>query len=325
MNDAVSKIGTFLKERDNFLITSHYAPDGDNIGACCAVFWALRQAGKNAVIINEDEFVERFSFLLGDHRPAFIRYDDSLKEKYENVIVLDTANFDRIGKVKDIISENAFIVNIDHHPTNDNFGTVNCIDPTASSASEILIKLFRDNGIKITKEISDSLLSGLLSDTGGLRFGNTNIKTIEAVRELMSYGSDLADITDRIFMRLSYSETVKISEITSKIRLYEKEKLAVAYNDQVSNPLIENEPVLMTLNSIEEAEVSVFIRKNGDNFYKLSLRSKGDFNVSEFSSKWNGGGHKNAAGIKFYGSLQELENTIIAELKQRCFKYYGSK
>jgi phosphoesterase RecJ-like protein len=325
MNDAVSKIGTFLKERDNFLITAHYAPDGDNIGACCAVYLVLKQIGKKAVIVNEDKFVERFSFLLGDHRPAFVRFDDSLKEKYENVIVLDTANYDRIGKIKELVSENAYIVNIDHHPTNDNFGTVNYIDPTASSASEILIKVFRDNGIQITKEISDSLLSGVLSDTGGLRFGNTNIKTIEAVRELMSYGSDIADITDRIFMRLSYSETVKISGITSKITLYEKEKLAVAYNDQVSNPLIENEPVLMILSSIEEAEVSVFIRKNGDNFYKLSLRSKGDFNVSDFSSKWNGGGHKNAAGIKFYGSFEELEKTIIAELKQLCLKYYGSR
>lgn len=325
MSDPAGKIGTFLKERDNFLITSHYAPDGDNIGACCAVYWALKQIGKNAVIVNEDIFVERFNFLLKEERASFKRYNESLKDKFENVIVLDTANFERIGKVKELTAENAFIVNIDHHPTNDNYGTVNYIDPTASSASEILIRIFKDNDIRITKEISDSLLSGILSDTGGLRFGNTNIKTIEAVRELMSYGSDLADLTDRIFLRLSFSETVKISEITSKIRLFEKEKLAVAYNDQVSNPLVENEPVLMTLNSIEEAEVSVFIRKNGDDFYKLSLRSKGDFNVSEFSSKWNGGGHKNAAGIKFYGSLSELENSIIRELRQLCLKYYGSE
>ena len=323
MNDAVSKIGAFLKERDNFLITSHYAPDGDNIGACCAVFWALKQMGKTAVIVNEDKFVERFSFLLGDNRQSFITYTDSFEDRFENVIVLDTANYDRIGKVKEIVAGNAYVVNIDHHPTNDSFGTLNYIVSTASSASEILIDVFRENGIEITKRISDSLLSGVLSDTGGLRFGNTNIKTIDAVRELMSYGSDLSDITDRIFLRLSYSETIKISEITSKIKLFEKEKLAIAYNDQVENPLIENEPVLMTLNSIEEAKVSVFIRKNGDDFYKLSLRSKGDLNVSDFSAKWNGGGHKNAAGIKFYGSLEDIENTVLKELKQLCHKYYG--
>ncbi|MBN2856893.1 MAG: bifunctional oligoribonuclease/PAP phosphatase NrnA [Candidatus Delongbacteria bacterium] len=325
MSDPVAKIGSFLKERDNFLITSHYAPDGDNIGACCAVFWALKLSGKKALIVNEDKFVERFGFLLGKDRKAFVRYDDSIDQKYENVIVLDTANFERIGKVKELVAGNAFIVNIDHHPTNDNFGTLNYIDPAASSASEILIKIFRENDISITREISDCLLAGLLSDTGGLRFGNTNIKTIEAVRELMSCGSDLADITDRIFLRLSYSETVKISKIISQIKLFENEKLAVAYNDQVSNPLIENEPVLMTLNSIEEAEVSVFIRKNGEDFYKLSLRSKGDFNVSDFSSKWKGGGHKNAAGIRFYGSLEELENTLLKELKQLCLKYYGTE
>ncbi|MFO7810075.1 MAG: bifunctional oligoribonuclease/PAP phosphatase NrnA [Candidatus Delongbacteria bacterium] len=325
MNETLEKIGKFLKGRNDFLITAHHAPDGDNIGACCAVFWALKQIGKKALIVNEDKFVERFNFLLGETRSSFVRYDDSFKKKFENIVVLDTANFDRIGKVRELVAENAYIINIDHHFTNDDFGTVNYIDPTASSASEILIKIFTHNGIKITKEISDSLLSGVLSDTGGLRFGNTNIKTIEAVRELMLRGSDLADITDRIFLRLSYSETVKISEIITKIKLFGKERLAVAYNDQVLNPLIENEPVLMTLNSIEEAEVSVFIRKNGDDFYKLSLRSKGDFNVSEFASKWNGGGHKNAAGIKFYGSFEELEVTIMTELKRICLKYYGSE
>jgi bifunctional oligoribonuclease and PAP phosphatase NrnA len=325
MSETLCEIGKFFKEKDGFLITAHYAPDGDNLGACIGVYHALTQSGKKAVIINEDRFVDRYSFLLEKNNGAYMQYSDSMSMKYENVIILDTANFERIGKVKNIIAGNAQIINIDHHPTNDNFGTINYIDPKAASASEIVLKLLRDNDLKITKEVSDALLSGVLSDTGGLRFNNTNIQTVNVVKELMECGSDLADITDRIFLRLSHAETVKVGEITSRIKLFKEEKIAMAYNDQGSNPLVENEPVLMILNSIEEAEVSIFVRKNGDDFFKISLRSKGGFNVSDFSAKWNGGGHKNAAGIKFRGSYADFENTILKELKLACKEAYAGK
>ncbi|MBU4485492.1 MAG: hypothetical protein KKD38_01060, partial [Candidatus Delongbacteria bacterium] len=213
--------------------------------------------------------------------------------------------------------------NIDHHPTNESFGSFNYVDPTAASASQLVFEILKDNGFQIGKDVTDALLSGVLSDTGGLRFGNTDIKTVNIVKELMSYGSNLADITDRIFMRLSYEETVKVSEIASKITLFTKEKIALAYNDQENNPLIENEPVQMILNSIEEAEASIFIRRVSENKYKISLRSKGDFNVSKFSLKWDGGGHKNAAGIKFSGSYQDFEDTILNELKTACLEFYA--
>lgn len=319
-----NSIGNFLKEKDDFLITAHHAPDGDNLGACIGMYLALTGSGKKAVIMNEDKFVERFGFLFCGAQTPFIIYSEELNpRKYENVIILDTAVFDRIGKVKSIVDENAFIINIDHHPTNEMFGTLNYVDRTAASASQLVYEVLKDNGFAIDKTVSDALLSGLLSDTGGLRFENTDIRTLDAVREFMSCGSNLADLTDRIFMRLSFSETVKVNEIASKIELFKDEKIALAYNDQEENPLLENEPVLMILNSIEEAEVFLFVRKNGENFFKISVRSKGDFNVSDFSAKWKGGGHKNAAGIKFYGSYEDFRNTVLKELKETCLKFYG--
>jgi len=317
-------IGKFLKEKDDFLITAHHAPDGDNLGACIGMYLALTETGKKAVIVNEDKFVERFSFLFNTQSSPYIKYTDELSgRKYRNVIILDTANFDRIGKVSNIIAQDAEIVNIDHHPTNEMFGSLNYVDSTASSASELVHEILKDSGFSIGRSVSDALLSGLLSDTGGLRFENTNVRAVKSVMDFMSYGSNLADLTDRIFMRISFSETVKVSEIASKIELFRDEKLALAYNDQEKNPLLENEPVLMILNSIEEAEVSLFVRKNGDDFYKISIRSKGNFNVSEFSERWKGGGHKNAAGIKFYGSYKDMRNTLLKDLRETCLKYYG--
>jgi len=74
-------IGNFLKEKDDFLITAHLAPDGDNLGACIGMYLALTETGKRAVIVNEDKFVERFSFLFDTHPSPYIRYSDELSSR----------------------------------------------------------------------------------------------------------------------------------------------------------------------------------------------------------------------------------------------------
>ncbi len=306
----------------DFLITSHYAPDGDGLSSCIAFRLALKQLGRRSFIANHDPFVERYRFLL-DEDEAFIRPDDHKGRVFFNVVVLDTANIERIGSVADMIATDAAVLNIDHHMTNTNFGTVNIVDPKASSTAQMLIEILPLCGVKIDRRIADAILSGILSDTGGLRFANTVPAVLEAVKRMMDCGSDMAGISDRLFLRTDFDEAVKVNRICSEMKLFRKEKIVMAYNDQTENPLTENEPVLAVLASIAEAMVSVFIRKNGEDFYKLSVRSKGDFNVSSFAEKWNGGGHRNAAGIRFYGSYEELERTLLSELKDLCLKEYG--
>ncbi|MDD2521194.1 MAG: bifunctional oligoribonuclease/PAP phosphatase NrnA [Anaerolineaceae bacterium] len=319
----VAGIGEILRKEDDFLITSHFAPDGDNIGSCAGMYHALTSIGKKAVIVNEDGFVERFRYLFGKADLPFVKYSEKLKKKFGNVIILDTATFERIGKVKELIKKDACIINIDHHPANTNFGTVNLVDEQAASAAQIVFSLLEKNNFPMDKKISNALLSGLLSDTGGLRFANTDKRALRDSLNMMKYGSDIAELNDRIFMRLSYDETVKVNRIVSETQLFRKEKIAITYNDQQNDPLIENEPVLMALSSIEEAEIAVFIRKTDKDRYKLSLRSKGGFDVNKFSSKWGGGGHRNASGIRFEGTYEKLLKDLIGDLKRTALEYYA--
>ena len=202
-----------------------------------------------------------------------------------------------------------------HHFTNTNLGTINFVDGNAASASQLVYRIFKENNFLITTKISDPILVGILSDTGGLKFRNTNVEVISTVKDLMELGSDLADITERIFASMSYEESMKVNKIASEIILYKKEGIAVAYNDQMNNPLIENEPVLMILNSIEEAGVTMFIRKAADGKLKISLRSSSDFNVSDFAGQWGGGGHKSAAGMRYSGTIEEFNADVLEKLK----------
>ena len=322
MSSNIDRLISVIENGNDFLLTSHYAPDGDGLSSCIAFHLALKQLGKRSVITNHDAFVDRYRFLL-DEDDTFVRSDALNKYSFKKIIILDTANIERIGAVADLIDQDAVIINIDHHATNSNFGTVNIIDPEASSTAQMLIELLPLCGAQISRPVADAVLSGILSDTGGLRFANTTPAVLEAVKRMLDCGSDMADISDRLFLRTHFDQVIKVNKICSEMVLCRKEKLVVAFNDQIENPLIENEPVLSMLASIAEAQVSVFIRKNGENFYKLSVRSKGDFNVSAFAEKWNGGGHRNAAGIRFYGSFTDLEKTLLAELKNLCMEKYG--
>ncbi|MCK5759902.1 MAG: DHH family phosphoesterase, partial [Candidatus Delongbacteria bacterium] len=254
-SEIIKGIGEFILENDNFLITSHFAPDGDNLGSCIAFHLMLKDLGKNSIIVNEDKLVSRFEFLLQNETTAFKQFSEmDPNKKYDNVVIVDTANIDRIGKVSELFSDNATIVNIDHHFTNTNFGSINFVDGNVASAAQLVLQIFKGNDLPISKEISDAILAGVLSDTGGLKFRNTDVEVISNVKELMEYGSNMADITNKIFSSMSFSEIMKVNKVTSEIKLYKNEKIAIAYNDQQNNPLEENEPVLMILNSIEEAD-----------------------------------------------------------------------
>ena len=315
-SNVLALIGKFVKNNDNFLITSHFAPDGDNLGSCIAFHLMLKSLGKNSIIVNEDKLVSRFEFLLPDKATAFKQFSEmNIDKKYDNVIIVDTANIDRIGKVAELFSKDATVVNIDHHFTNTNFGTINFVDGNVASASQLVLQVFQGNDLTISREISDAILAGVLSDTGGLKFRNTDIEVISNVKDLMGYGSDMADITNRIFSSMSFSEIMKVNKVTAEIKLYKDEKIAIAYNDQQNNPLEENEPVLMVLNSIEEADVFLFVRRVDEKKLKISLRSDCDFNVSDFAGQWGGGGHKSAAGMRYSGTIEEFNADVLEKLK----------
>ena len=316
MDNIIKEIGKFIAENDNFLITSHFSPDGDNLGSCISFHLMLKSIGKTSIIVNEDPLVKRFEFLLPNKATAFKQFSEmNVDGKYDNVIIVDTAYIDRIGKVAELFSKDVTIVNIDHHFTNTNFGSINFVNGNVASASQLVLQIFKGNDLPISKEISNAILAGVLSDTGGLKFRNTDIEVISNVKDLMGYGSDMADITNRIFSSMSFSEIMKVNKVTSEIKLYKDEKIAIVYNDQQNNHLEENEPVLMVLNSIEEADVTLFVRKSDENKLKISLRSSSNFNVSDFAGQWGGGGHKSAAGMKYVGTFEEFNADVLDKLK----------
>ena len=335
-NEKFNQIKDLILAKDNFLITAHYSPDGDNLGSSFAIYELLINLGKKAVIINEDPMPEKFNFLQdldnSDNKIPFYTHDEffnlksekySLKgnKKFKNIIVLDVGSYERIGNVTDFFVEKSnelIITNLDHHHSNPGFGALSIVDESYASTTQLLFDFFDANssikGFEITKTIASFLYLGILTDTGGFRYSNTNKNLLSAAAKLTTYGIDPAKLMEKAFYVHSYADIKKVGTILNNIEMLSPAPIAYLFHDQFKDPISDNDIVIDFLNSIEEAEITIFARKTGENFFKLSFRSKTDFDVSKYVSQFGGGGHPKAAGLRFRGSYEAMYKKLIENL-----------
>lgn len=306
----------FIKKNDDYLLTAHYSPDGDNIGSTIAMYHVLISLGKKATIMNRDDFPEKYDFIKPLNYPFHKTSNFEEKMIFRNVIILDTADIHRIGNVKDYLGKDVTIINIDHHYTNTNYGKLNYVDSSLASASEVLYKILKINNFELNKEIASALYTGLLSDTGGFRFKNTKPIDLQIASELSEYGIDVSYLMNKVFFSKSFQDVTKYAEIVSRIELIQNKKLAVLYHDEVIDPITEHDPIMEAMDSIIESKINVFVRKIGKNKLRLSIRSKSDFNAADFVGKYGGGGHKMAAGMFFESSYEDFKRIVLEDLKK---------
>ena len=174
-------------------------------------------------------------------------------------------------------------------------------------------------GFEITKNIATYIYLGILTDTGGFRYSNTNKNLLSAAAKLTTYGIDPSAIMEKAFYVHSYKDIKKVGKILNNIKMLSPAPIAYLFHDQFADPISDNDIVIDFLNSIEEAEITIFARKTGDDFFKLSFRSKTDYDVSKYVNQFGGGGHPKAAGLRFRGSYEDMYSKIIEKI---CDEFY---
>src|SRR5689334_10033944 len=155
----------FLLEHDDYLVVSHVQPDGDAVSSTVTVGWLLSCLGKTFTMINEGEIPQRMRFLWNADEIVNMT-EQPPQRKYKAVICVDCADFARVGLTRHYFEEDAVILNIDHHPTNDGYGTVNIIKPDAAATAEILFDFVGQFPIQVDKAAATAIYTGLLTDTG---------------------------------------------------------------------------------------------------------------------------------------------------------------
>ena len=318
----MKKIISHLKNSNNIIIASHINPDGDAIGSLIAMGLALDALNKNITFYNESPVPSAYRFL-----PSTERVVRQIKEIniYDTAILLDCADFQRIGKISSVISKIPVIINIDHHITNTKFGNLNLIDTSACATTEIIYNLLIEMAFPITnKEIATSIYTGILTDTGSFRFSNTNKSAFAICEKMVEAGADPYDVALHIYGRYSLGKIKLLKIALESIEIANNGKMAMMILtkdmlDETGTSLEDTNGLVNYANNIEDVKVAVLIHKlsNGNEVpekpdnYRVSLRSDGTVDVAAIAGSFGGGGHNKAAGFSIKSTLSDIKTQML--------------
>lgn len=297
-------------------IFTHVNPDGDAIGSSMALYLALKQLNKEVDII-ADEYSKCFDFLSNLDE---IKQNGS--KDYDLTVALDCATKGRLFDLNNSFDSSITSISIDHHASNTFFADYNYVEGKSPAACMTLTKILKGLNVSITKEIGEFLMAGIITDTGGFRHDTVDDETFEFAATMLDLGVNISDIYYRTFDKKSKAQFKLASIATERLKFYCNEKIALTYltkEDFIKAKALpgDHEGIVNIGRNIEDVEVSIFLREELENNYKVSLRSNSYVNVSEVAEVFDGGGHEKAAGLTIEETLDNAIKKLIKETKNR--------
>jgi phosphoesterase RecJ-like protein len=312
-----------LRTADKLILCTHEHPDGDALGSLLAMTRALTAMGKDAVaFMDPEEFPLPYEYGFLELHNLVTEPPADLDERA--VVFLDCGNIDR-NPADALKRPGAHIVNIDHHHDNTRFGTVNHVDPAASSTAEMVWALLKPLGVPLTMEIAEALYVGLVTDTGKFMYENTGPSAHLMAAELLAAGIDAQAIYRRLFEGLPQGKLDLLARGLAHIERFEDGALTLT---QLSKADYEaagaeeaySEGVVDHLRSLEGTAVAGLVRDllgaGRDSERKVSLRASDDrVDVSAIARAQGGGGHRRAAGFTTTMAWPELVEFLRDEVR----------
>jgi len=318
---SLRKVIASLKKEDNFLITSHVNLEGDALGSQIGLYYLLKAIGKHAIIMDDDVIPYSYEFFPeGKIIKRFRR--GKTKINFDCLVALDCSDLRRAGEVGKIDLKGKTILNIDHHISNEIFGDINWVEPDASSASEMVYKLYKKMGVSFERNSALALYVGMLTDTGSFHYSNTSSATHRAAAELMECGLEVNAIYRKIYETIPFSDMKLLGNILPGIKHASAGKVVWF---ELGRKLWAGRKILFDLSehilnfgrAIEGVEVVCLFKENlgAKNEVRVNFRSHGKVDVNKIARIFGGGGHKTAAGATIHGSLGHVRSKVLSKIK----------
>ncbi|HTM58281.1 MAG TPA: bifunctional oligoribonuclease/PAP phosphatase NrnA [Candidatus Udaeobacter sp.] len=313
----------WIGKHQRFLLTTHVNPDGDGIGSEIAFARWLQSLGKSPRILNDSMTPAAFQFLIEDH-PVEVFTPEIAEERFaeaDALVVLDTSNRQRIGRLAPLIDRHAIAVAvIDHHVTHaQGFGQVNVIEPEVAATGELVYDLIRESGSRLDRASAEALYVALMTDTGSFRYSNTDSHAHRMAAELLTLGLDPQQIHARVHANASAGRLRFFGEVLARLEMLDDGRLIVleASPEQFQRHGLvgaDTEGLVDMPRAIAGAEVVALFSEVEPGKVKVSLRSTGRVSIDQVCSRLGGGGHPHAAGVLLRGTRAQARERILPEL-----------
>ncbi|MBQ9760307.1 MAG: bifunctional oligoribonuclease/PAP phosphatase NrnA [Clostridia bacterium] len=309
-----------LEVPQSTLILFHRNPDADAVGSAFALKTILEELGSEAFCVCQNEIPARLRFLTNDEQESVLPEAIPEEMEIERIISVDSASPSQLGELWELYGDQIDLM-IDHHASGEPYAE-NLIDPTAAATGEILFdlakKLIADGRITATYELYTDLYAAISSDTGCFRYSNVTPKTHVRAAELLASGIDCADINHRLFESKSLEQLRAQAAGISNLHIFADGKIAVAtfpYALKAALGLSDEhlEVLIDVARSLAGVKVAIAIRQPAtEGVFRVSTRSNCNYDVSALCAKFDGGGHKKAAGCTVTAStMDEAVNKLV--------------
>ncbi|TJY36278.1 DHH family phosphoesterase [Pontimicrobium aquaticum] len=324
----ISEIKALLQSPKKIVIVPHKNPDGDAMGSSLGLYHYLKLFNHHISVITPNDYPNFLKWLPGDE--LVIKYDnnkaaaDELIINADIIFTLDFNALHRTGNMETILTEaDGIKILIDHHQQPDNYAKYIYSDVTICSTAQMIyhfIDMLGDLKL-LNSNISTCLYTGIMTDTGSFRFRSTTSTTHHVVANLIDNGADNAQIHNNVYDTNSYNRLQLLGRALNNLNFIEElntayiilsQKELNKYNFQKGD----TEGVVNYALSLKGVKFAViFIENQKESIIKISLRSKGNFDVNTFARQhFNGGGHTNAAGGRSELSLKKTVEKFISIL-----------
>ena len=325
----ISEIKSLLGTPKNIVIVPHRNPDGDAMGSALGLYHYLKLNHHNVDVIAPNDYPDFLKWIPGDE--TVLKFEgqqeqsNSILEKADILFTLDFNAYHRAGEqmAEALEQSSAIKIMIDHHQQPDAYANYMYSDITMSSTCEMVYNFIEMLGDadKINATIATCLYVGIMTDTGSFRFASTTSRTHQVIGDLIDKGADNSQIHNNIYDTNSYSRLQLLGRAMQNLKVIPELRTAYmsltqAELDEFNFKKGDTEGFVnygLSLKDIIFA--AIFIESQQDQIIKISLRSKGDFSVNEFSrAHFNGGGHTNAAGGRSEDDMQTTIDKFISIL-----------
>ncbi len=309
LDTAMSEAAAVLGAAESIAVIGHVGPDGDALGSAIALALAARQAGKSAFATFGEPFVvpDQLGFLVSD---VLVSPGELTDTAVDVAVAVDVAAPDRLGSATGITERAGRFVVIDHHMTNDGFGDVSVVDPTAAATAEVIHRLLALLEWEVDAAVAEALYVGLVTDTGRFQYSATSPAVHQIAADLLTRGVAPERVGRHLYEESPFGYLQVAGAVLSRAQLVPEASLVwsrLTVEDLAAAGIAyeQADGLIDLIRVAEEAEVACLLRELGDGKTKGSLRSRGAADVGAVAAGLGGGGHHNAAGFTFEGSAEE--------------------
>lgn len=331
LNASVSALRSAIEQGESFVIIPHVNPDGDAIGSAIALYIALTKKGKRVELIGADEVPKNLRFLprWEAFRSAREMFPDDAStenmpkeiEHFDLAIIVDLSAPRRLAHARHLIPLAKTVAVVDHHELGDDVADgILVVDSSYAATALLLYYNWEAIGLEFDSDIAQCLLTGIATDTGGFKFQNTDARALRAAADLVQRGGNLSQIHEMVWDRKPESALKLLGIALNNLRITANGQ--VAYStislqeyESVGATDEDSEGIVNEVGKVESCVISALFREHLPNRIRVSVRSRGDIDVAEVCRKFEGGGHKNAAGCTFSSSLESAVAALMPSLE----------